>query len=303
MQTKIRLLVVFIILTTCGSLTNYCIAQQEKELGTQEIANAIKSFYISYATNIVQNKANDLLVRLYMTAELISDIERIRSTNLYDLVIRAQDFDRNAIKTIQVNHTVDDWYMVSYSGYKNKNTIIPIRATSKNKKIIIYYIAEREDYFWGKKLPNQTQTTYKYLWKFPTEYAGSINENNRIIFQKINNKLEGLYYGTTDEFIDVREGYYPGFFILPMDSLQIIGNEVFFVLKPQTKDFFTEPLPESISSTNDAIEKGYSHWDKYDNYPFVQSRRYHGFFLDSVTLFFEKNNAFNSVSKKFLIEK
>lgn len=302
MQTKIRLLVVFIILTTFGSLTNYCIAQQKKELGTQEIANAIKSFYIAYATNVEQGKSNDSLMRLYMTAELISDIERIRSTNLYDPIIRAQDFDRNAIKTIQVNHTVDDWYMVSYSGYKNKNTIIPIRATSKNKKII-YYITERKDYFGGNNLPNQTQTTCKYLWKFPTEYAGNINENNRIIFQKINNKLEGLYYGTTDEFIDVREGYYPGFFILPMDSLQIIGNEVFFILKPQTKDFFTEPLPESILSTNDALEKGYSHWDNYDNFPFARSRRYHGFFLDSATIFFEKDDAFNSVSKKFLKEK
>ena len=53
--------------------------------------------------------------------------------------------------------------------------------------------------------------TGTYLWKYPTVFAGTLNEDNRIIIQKVNNKFEGLYYGTTDEFDKAREGYLPGY--------------------------------------------------------------------------------------------
>ena len=123
--------------------------------------------------------------------------------------------------------------------------------------------------------------------------------NNRIVIYQNNKIIKGLYYGTTDEFIDVREGYYTGFFVLPMDSLRISGDSIYFILSPQTKDFFTQPLAENILSTNNAKEKGYSHWDNYDNYPFAQLRRYHGFILDSVTIFFDKDSLYNTYPRIF----
>lgn len=153
-----------------------------------------------------------------------------------------------------------------------------------------------------KSEPTESQADISgtYLWQYPLEYKGNLNEDNRIVIRKKKNQYEGIYYGTTDEFVDAREGYYPGFFVLPMDSLRVNEDSIYFVLMPQTKDFFTQPISKDVSSTGQALNKGYSHWDTYDNYDFASLKKYKGFFLDSATIFFEKDSIYNRNSKKFI---
>jgi hypothetical protein len=138
-----------------------------------------------------------------------------------------------------------------------------------------------------------------YHYTYPIK-TSTLDADIYIILKKSGDQLEGYYYGTTDEFVDVSEGYYPGFFVLPMDSLRIKEDSIYFVLMPQTKDFFTQPVSRNVFSTKEALNKGYSHWDNYDHYYFAKLRKYKGFFIDSVTLFFDKDSIYNINSKKFL---
>lgn len=47
---------------------------------------------------------------------------------------------------------------------------------------------------------------------------------------------KGFYWGTSDEFEDVREGYRCGFFVLPMEDIKCGKDSVSFRLKPFSSD-------------------------------------------------------------------
>ena len=144
--------------------------------------------------------------------------------------------------------------------------------------------------------------TGTYLWKYPTVFAGTLNEDNRIIIQKVNNKFEGLYYGTTDEFDKAREGYLPGYCVLNMEDLHIDGDTIRFILSPKINDFFNEYIDISIKSSQDAVKKGYTHWSNFDHFPFKTSKNYQGLFIDSLTIFFEEDSYNGMSEKKFIKE-
>ena len=146
------------------------------------------------------------------------------------------------------------------------------------------------------------EITGTYLWKYPTELAATFNEDNRIIIQKIDNKLEGLYYGTTDEFDRAREGYLPGYFVLNMEDLRIDGDTIQFFLRPQINNFFNECIDISIKSSQDAVKKGYTHWSNFDHFPFITSKKYQGLYLDSLTIFFKEDPYNGMYEKKFIKE-
>ena len=82
-----------------------------------------------------------------------------------------------------------------------------------------------------------SQVVGTYLWKYPIEIASTLNEDNRIVISNGNNGIEGLYYGTTDEFNVAREGYVAGYFVLRIYDLYINGDTIKFTLKPEKTDF------------------------------------------------------------------
>ena len=138
-----------------------------------------------------------------------------------------------------------------------------------------------------------------YIWKYPDELATAIDEDNKIIIKKNNNKFEGLFYGTTDEFDRAREGYLPGYFVLNMEELRIDGDTVRFILQPKINDFFNEYIGIPVSSSQEAINKGLTHWSKLDNFTFITTKKYQGL-LDSQTIYFEKDAYNGMFEKKFI---
>ena len=70
----------------------------------------------------------------------------------------------------------------------------------------------------------------------------------------------GYFWGTSDEFSEAREGYYPGFFVLPMENIQNHGNGFSFVLDSHKTQFLSGPVKITFHSTADALKQGGHLW-------------------------------------------
>lgn len=109
----------------------------------------IKYFYTTYMSNILENKDNSELCKSFMSGGLIEKMKRVSASTDCDAIIRAQDVNKNAIKTLKVKELGNDWYMVTYSLYdkipewykgSTEPTCIPIKAVHKEGKCLIVYI-------------------------------------------------------------------------------------------------------------------------------------------------------------------
>ncbi len=128
---------------------------------------------------------------------------------------------------------------------------------------------------------NKFAGVYEYV--YPDNTADLI-ENQYIVLTEINGNLSGNYYGTSDEFDEAREGYRPGFFVSPMDQLQITGDTIRFELNTQNSDFMTKAIELKIKSTKEAVNAGYKNWDnRLETYP----KQYAGLIKDSTIVFFK----------------
>lgn len=70
----------------------------------------------------------------------------------------------------------------------------------------------------------------------------------------------GFFWGTSDEFSEAREGYYPGFFVFPMENIQNHGDGFSFVLDSRKTQFLSGPIKVTFHSTADALKQGGHLW-------------------------------------------
>lgn len=79
---------------------------------------------------------------------------------------------------------------------------------------------------------------------------------------------KGYFWGTSDEFDNVREGYACGYFVLPMTQIKQTPDSIVFVLDARTKDkkrfncFFMAPVDRRVRTWKEAKEL-YQPWDNY----------------------------------------
>lgn len=118
--------------------------------------------------------------------------------------------------------------------------------------------------------------TVSYKWSAP-----SGGEDNYIVLNKVGDTYSGRYYGTTDEFDPARENYEAGYFVLPMNDLNITGDTLRFSLQPASGDFFTSPQPLTVTTSQQATEQGGVHWDVLDNFHFEGDKHYTGTVSDT----------------------
>lgn len=101
--------------------------------------------------------------------------------------------------------------------------------------------------------------TYEYIYPYNSL---DLIENHYIVLEKnTDNTYSGRYYGTTDLFDEAREGYLPGFFVLPMLNILIEGENLAFELNPTPEDFFNETILLSMNSSADAQVAGFTSWE------------------------------------------
>ncbi|WP_195461273.1 DUF3828 domain-containing protein [Alistipes sp. D31t1_170403_E11] len=105
-----------------------------------------QAFYTDYCTFIAQgpDSAAEPKLRECLTPETLRKVTRVRTEQLYDPIIRAQDFDTDAVATITVTHVDGAWYAVAYlDRYNNKCVVIPVKATVENGALKITDITIR----------------------------------------------------------------------------------------------------------------------------------------------------------------
>jgi hypothetical protein len=98
---------------------------------------------------------------------------------------------------------------------------------------------------------------YEYIYEHNTK---DLTENHYIVLNLENETVAGLYYGTSDDFDDAREGYLPGFFVSPMRELSIQNHTISFKIELQPDDLFVKPIGLSTKSPREVDQKQNRRW-------------------------------------------
>jgi hypothetical protein len=105
--------------------------------------------------------------------------------------------------------------------------------------------------------PDKFIGTFEFVYPYNTS---DLIENQYIVLWKNESQYHGLYYGTSDEFDESREGYIPGFFVAPLEKLVIDGDTIKFTLSVKNKDIFDKAVDLKYKSADEARQNGYENW-------------------------------------------
>jgi hypothetical protein len=97
---------------------------------------------------------------------------------------------------------------------------------------------------------------YEYDYPYNTK---DMNENQYIAFKKEGDSVRGWYFGTSDEFDEVREGYLPGYFVSEIEDLTIKGDSIFFYIVTGFDNCYSTRFPIGYIDTT-KINNAYNKW-------------------------------------------
>ena len=103
-----------------------------------------------------------------------------------------------------------------------------------NDSVIVVELSNTDRINHGIDL-NYLNGVYEYKYENNTK---DLIENHYLEFK--NKKV--FYYGTSDDFDEVREGYYPGFFVVQIENLERSKNIISFNLKVNDSIFYRKPI-------------------------------------------------------------
>lgn len=85
------------------------------------------------------------------------------------------------------------------------------------------------------KLEVELLGVYEYVYEYNTE---DLIENHYLEFKE----GKAFYYGTSDDFDEAREGYYPGFFMAQINDLELTGESLTFNVIVSDSIFYKQPI-------------------------------------------------------------
>ncbi len=150
--------------------------------------------------------------------------------------------------------------------------------------------------FTGAYAASDQSEHFRYFF-YDNEYDDSEDEFIELKYEG-NTIVSGYYWCTSDEFCDAREGFLPGFTVLPMNNIQVQGDSIRFVLNSKGKPYFNTPLPYNIYSPEEAAKNGYNKWQQESKY-FQDSIVYRGTLTDKSLTITYKSKFPNINAKTF----
>ena len=143
---------------------------------------------------------------------------------------------------------------------------------------------------------DKSSSTIDGLYEFVYDNnTPSLIENHYIKIQKVDTNYVGYYWGTSDEFDEAREGYYPGFFVAKMDTLVIKNGVISFTFDVDADDMFEKAIPQNIKTSDKARSKGFSKWKQTISF---KPRLYVGKFIGKSIEFPDQNGGIKIFKKK-----
>lgn len=122
------------------------------------------------------------------------------------------------------------------------------------------------------------------------------SEDEIIKLKRTGDSLIGTFWVTSDEFVSAREGYLPGFTVLGMQNLVLMGDSICFLLDSHGHKFFSAPLCLDLSSDKEAGRQGCYEWIQESEF-FADSIQYSGLIYGD-TLYMDETK--NRWSRKFV---
>jgi hypothetical protein len=104
---------------------------------------------------------------------------------------------------------------------------------------------------------NDVLGVYEYVYEHNTK---DLIENHFIVLEREGINVIGRYYGTSDDFDDLREGYLPGFYGAPMKELIIRDQKISFRIDLQNDDLFMHPIPLSVKTSHEIDRNNNPRW-------------------------------------------
>lgn len=108
---------------------------------TERTQKLLQTFYTDCCSPMASGTHSRAIQRLpdeYPIREAVQKAAEIESELLYDPIVRAQDFDADALGTISVTYIAGDWYAAAYLGpYRGTCVVVPIEAAVRNEALRI----------------------------------------------------------------------------------------------------------------------------------------------------------------------
>ncbi|HJC76739.1 MAG TPA: hypothetical protein H9929_04425 [Candidatus Alistipes excrementavium] len=103
---------------------------------TERTQKLLQTFYTDCCSPMASGTHSRAIQRLpdeYPIREAVQKAAEIESERLYDPIIRAQDFDADALGTISVTYIAGDRYAAAYlDPYRGTCVVVPIEAAVRN---------------------------------------------------------------------------------------------------------------------------------------------------------------------------
>lgn len=115
----------------------------ESASATEQTREALEKFYKEYAGWMSAGPYDEIAKpALPLDAATRRKVEKVGKRHGFDLLLRAQDFNRRALSTITVTPVDGEWYAAAYlDTYNKRRVVVPVRATMRKGQLVITDIA------------------------------------------------------------------------------------------------------------------------------------------------------------------
>lgn len=134
-------------------------------------------------------------------------------------------------------------------------------------------------------------STVYYYYDYPWDNHSHMDDNIIKFIYKDGIIISGYFWGTSDEFCESREGFHPGFFMLPIKDIKQDSNKLSFSIDSRNTPFFNKPIDVMCTPSHETMQDNNYLW-KQNQKLFQDSVCYEGIFLPNEFIIHKEKSKF-----------